>query len=707
MGMKLQSGRWFKGSPFRIYLMTIAVAGLPLAIFLISAHQILVRQANDRLKVQSEQAVGLVGDLIERNLTNSRVLVESFSTRPNLLESFKARDFKEVTKHLEQASLLREDFLFFSVYDLDGTLRAIYPQDPGVLNRNFAFRDWYKGVRRTGKPYISEVYSTAVAGNFKVVAIAVPLRDEKGRTIGILMAPQKIDALLSDVRTLSSPKSTAVLSLVDQSGHVFGNPKASVARIDRDQPISPELVEQVGKGARGSRLHRLNGRDMFVAYHPIESLHWGVLLEVPPEAIKKAIWDYEKNLVLLAVVVIAFAVGGGGFVANLYSQLKDSEQQTRLVIEKAHDAFIAMDSKGKITEWNPQAEKTFGWSKDEAKGRLLEELIIPEAVREQHHRGLEHFLRTGEGPLLNRSIETMALRRSGEEFPVQLSISPARHGAGIVFNSFLRDITESKRYQERIETQNRELDQRNREVERATRLKSQFLANVSHELRTPLNAIIGFSDLLVDGTPGPLNEKQRRFLGHVKNSGKHLLQLINDILDLSKIEAGRVELQLEDLSIETVVHEVISNVRSLAMVKGIELQLELAADSNIHADRVRLKQVFYNLLSNAIKFTPENGTIVICCRRDGEKVITSVQDNGPGIPPADLEMIFDEFRQSENAMKESLEGTGLGLAITKRLIEDHSGTIWVESAVGRGTCFSFALPYCPVRQHAEIDPVSL
>jgi PAS domain S-box-containing protein len=261
------------------------------------------------------------------------------------------------------------------------------------------------------------------------------------------------------------------------------------------------------------------------------------------------------------------------------------------------------------------------------------------------------------------------------------------------------DITERKQAQEEREkftaslaAANRELELRNREVERATNLKSKFLASMSHELRTPLNAIVGFSDLLSDETPGPLNPKQRRYVTHIKQGSAHLLQLINDILDLSKIEAGLLELRCEDFQVKDALPEVLSTIRPLAMAKNIRVEQKLESDSAIYADRLRFKQILYKLLSNAVKFTPEDGRIQVACIREGNFARISVSDSGIGIRPEDQAMVFEEFRQVDGCSAAARQGTGLGLAITKGLIEQQGGKITLESQLGKGSCFTVMLP---------------
>lgn len=246
--------------------------------------------------------------------------------------------------------------------------------------------------------------------------------------------------------------------------------------------------------------------------------------------------------------------------------------------------------------------------------------------------------------------------------------------------------------QHALAASNQQLHIRNEEIERANRLKSEFLASMSHELRTPLNAIIGFSDLLAEQVTGPLTDKQLRFVGHVQKGARHLLELIDDILDLSRIEAGRLQLRPADFSASDATAEVLATIQPVALAKQIHLQNHFETDLTVHADRIRFKQILYNLLSNAIKFTPPGGLVRIEASAAGGWLNLAVADTGIGIPREEHESIFDAFRQVGTTTKGVKEGTGLGLAITKKLVEEHGGRIAVESEPNKGTRVSFSVP---------------
>jgi PAS domain S-box-containing protein len=371
--------------------------------------------------------------------------------------------------------------------------------------------------------------------------------------------------------------------------------------------------------------------------------------------------------------------------------LRQSEERTRLIVQSALDAVITMDAQGLITGWNPQAGPIFGWSREDAIGRRLAETIIPPQYREAHNRGLQQFLATGEGPLLNKRIEIAALHRDGHEFPVELTVSPLQSGETFTFSAFLRDISDRKRAEA-------ELQQAKDAAEAASYAKSAFLANMSHELATPLNAILGYNELILDNIYGVVPGKVRDVLERAQRNGRHLLDLINSVLDLTKIEAGRLTLAFADYSMREVVQTVITAVEGSAAEKNLTLKVTVPPHLPLgKGDERRLTQVLLNLVANGIKFT-NAGEVWVEVRASDGAFLVSVSDTGPGIAPADQQWIFEEFQQVDSSSTRQKGGTGLGLSIAKKIVELHGGRIWVESSLGRGCTFWFTLPIRVERQ---------
>ncbi len=418
--------------------------------------------------------------------------------------------------------------------------------------------------------------------------------------------------------------------------------------------------------------------------------------KAPPDTERAGVWKHrKKDGTLIDVEITSHPLVYSGRDARLVvatditerkqaeDALQASEERFRNVAETASDAIISADSRGNVVYFNRAAEKIFGYSASEASGQPLT-LLMPERYRDLHKRGLDLFLKTGEARVIGKTVELAGQRKDGTEFPLELSLSSWKTQEDIFFTGILSDITNRRQAEEALQ-------HAKEGAERGSKFKDQFLSTMSHELRTPLNAVLGFSDLLADERYGPLNERQRRYIDHIHTGGKHLLSLISDILDLSKIEAGRIELAIESQRVEAVFGEVLSVMQPLAHKKSQVLSKIAEASLVVRADATRFRQVLMNLLGNAIKFTPEGGRIEVAAHLVEGQVRVEVRDSGPGIPPEEQERIFEAFYRLRESGKKT-EGTGLGLAITHRLVELHGGDLHLESQLGQGSCFYFSLP---------------
>ncbi len=371
-----------------------------------------------------------------------------------------------------------------------------------------------------------------------------------------------------------------------------------------------------------------------------------------------------------------------------------AERRFRELLEAAPDAIIEVNSEGRIMTLNAVTEKLFGYSRAELLGKPVEALV-PDHVRANHAGHRASYRAHPVTRPMGSGLDLQGRRKDGSTFPVEISLSPVKAEEGSRVTAVIRDITERKQTEDRLQAiqmkYTRELELRNQEIERANRHKSEFLANMSHELRTPLHTVIGFSELLAEEMKGPLNADQKRFIGHIHRDSQHLLALINEILDLSKIEAGKLELRKESLALGALLEDALSSIRPLGLEKSIEIEKNIVDPVCVIGDRIRVKQILYNLLSNAVKFTPKGGHVRIDVEPADGFARISVSDTGIGIPPDEHDSIFDKFHQVA-AVTGMREGTGLGLPITRRLVEQHGGRIWLESEPGKGSRFTFTIP---------------
>lgn len=293
-------------------------------------------------------------------------------------------------------------------------------------------------------------------------------------------------------------------------------------------------------------------------------------------------------------------------------------------------------------------------------------------------------------PLERLKKGAQMIGRGNFDYRLNLSTGDEIEELGTAFNLMAQNLKSSE---DKLQAQTDKLRAINEQLETANKLKSEFLASMSHELRTPLNSIIGFSEVLIDKIFGDLSEKQNKYVSNIRTSGKHLLALINDILDLSKVEAGKMDLNIDKFSVANALTDVETIIWPLASKKQLKLSIQKNFDlPEIAADLGKFKQVMYNLLSNAVKFTPENGSITVKTSIKDGFIETSVEDTGIGIKEEDIGLIFEEFRQADVSLSRQFEGTGLGLALTRKLVELHGGRIWAKSQIGKGSTFTFILP---------------
>jgi PAS domain S-box-containing protein len=387
-------------------------------------------------------------------------------------------------------------------------------------------------------------------------------------------------------------------------------------------------------------------------------------------------------------------------------ELWESQARFREVVTSALDAIILFDASGRITLFNAAAEQMFRSASTEAVGASITRLFPEgEKVLDQL-RDIAEGRGGSNGNADGGNVRSLTARRAtGEVFPIEASVSVLDAQRHPTYTLIARDVSERVRQEEMLRQQavslantmrelkalNDELSERQQDLERAMTARSRFYASMSHELRTPINAVLGYSTLLLENIYGPLNEKQREGIERTHKAAKHLLELVNDVLDLSKIEAGKIDLRLQPVSFPSLIEDLFVTVRPLADQYGSTLKIEHTGDSiRIVSDPRRVRQILLNLLSNAIKFGRGKPIRVALTRREDEGVNVDVIDEGEGIPPEDQERIFQEFVQLGKT--QLTEGTGLGLPISRRLAELLRGSLTLDSQAGRGSTFRLSLP---------------
>jgi PAS domain S-box-containing protein len=418
---------------------------------------------------------------------------------------------------------------------------------------------------------------------------------------------------------------------------------------------------------------------------PFESIGIGKdNLSLPIEvAINK--FDSSKN--------VSFA----GFIRDISDRKKAQAQEKKALaqfeeaVQSALDAIIVIDSKDRIISFNPAAEEIFGYSAEETIGKKMANLIVPEKYRDAHLAGMKHYLDTGEGPVLGNRIEIEGMRKSGEEFQLELAVRNIDSPLGSIFIGYARDITARKAAEKELVTA-----KENAEV--ANKTKASFLAMMSHEIRTPLSGVLGILDLLKDTE---LTAEQKTHLDVANQSGISLMTIINDILDFSKLDAGRLEIEHGSFHVETAISNITGLVKASAYNKNVELISSVKSDvpEYLTGDRHRISQVLINLVSNAIKFT-NAGTVEIFVENKGTEkkpnIRFSVKDSGLGIPEDKQDQLFTEFATLDQEYSSKFGGTGLGLAISRALVQAMDGTIAFKSTYGFGSEFWFDLPLIEV-----------
>ncbi|MDK9717687.1 MAG: ATP-binding protein [Trichlorobacter sp.] len=688
------------------------------------------------------QLTRLVAERISSEQKNTAAAAEQLLVTLAQMPEIRQQNRGRVQHLLRTLNELNPQYSNILVTDLTGkTWAAVFmPPPPSMLDD----RRYFKNAISSGRLSSGEYVVSKSMTNKPVFHFAYPYRDTAGKIAGVIVVAFRLDTYSTVLKNSPLPEGTNFL-LLDHAGVILHRALEPEKIIGKKYPVASFNEMVSGSDEHSHKGTGSFGDERFISYRkirlqgevvPYMYVRVGVpvksTLAAADQTILKSIAFFGAFLfgaVFLAYLVgkrsivdrimllqnasqrlargdmqvsIASAVSGGelGGLAESFDTMarqlaereqviRESEARLRSITDSAQDAIIMMDSCGVITFWNPAAETILGYPAEEALGKNLHELLAPLRYQGAQKAAFAEFVQTGRGHAVGKTIELSAMHKDGHELPVSLSLSAvfqdgAWHAVGI-----LRDITGLKQYQE-------ELLEARHSAEAANRAKSEFLANMSHEIRTPMNGVIGMTQLLRFTQP---TKEQEEYLDNLELSCKNLLELINDILDLSKIESGRLELESAAFSLRRCIHEVLANQASRIEQKGLQLVVDLdeQVPELVLGDSLRFKQILLNLLGNAIKFT-ETGSIavtgMVISRMDQGCVFRlQVSDTGIGMTAEALERIFNSFEQADSSTTRIYGGSGLGLSICRRLAELMGGRIWAESISGKGSTFFVELPF--------------
>lgn len=687
---------------------------------------------------------------INQKLTSLLEIAQSDSATPELLRQ--TTELSWLRKNLGEACKTY-GFIGFVVFDLTGLQVGALLEEPigtrKLLEKSDFFYRSLQGDTVVSKPFPGEIDLPDINGDFlpnqPTMFASTPIQDQSGDTIGILafrlrpevaidhifsinrfgdtgetytfndeglmVSPSRFDRQLVEMGLLQPEQSSIFNIQVRDPGRNLDIKKLLSDEKTSQWPLTV-MAQQAIQQKNGMTVDQYNdyrGIPVVGAWTWIPELDIGLATEVDIAEAFKPLKTLMTWFLLLFGLLMIFGITAF-FLRARYnrSQQQSLENEYRLssFLDSASDPIICIDTFGTIQSINSAVEKQFGYLPNELLGENVN-ILMPEPYHSKHDNYLQTYGRTGQKNIIGAVRELTARKKNGDLFPIELSISESIVDDKKSFLGIIRDISERKeaekelqhayaKLEDRISERTEELWHSKTLAEKNNMAKSEFLSRMSHELRTPMNAILGFAQLMQTSTKDPLPKPHQNRIGQILKAGNHLLELINEVLDLASIEAGKITVSLEPVCVADLITEVVDVVRPLSQKFNINLIDQVTQNKKIHvlADKTRLRQVLLNLISNGIKYNRKGGSVTLSSNlAEDSRLRINVIDTGMGIPEDKLNQLFDPFNRlgAENG---EVEGTGIGMTISKKLIEVMNGTIGVKSFVGEGSTFFISLPVC-------------
>ena len=735
---------------FMLALGLVAAFSVALITFTQAASQI--EDLRGQAFAHSRLATLLLASQTDEAVGNAFEELAVVAADPSFVALVEAQDVNSLNARLESMGLAEPDFTAMAAFNTDARMRGISLTDKTLIDRDYSQQRQVSIPLSLGVPGIGVPRPGLVTGR-PILPLGVPVRTSDGHIVGALQGSLSLEELTDQVQAVHLG-ARGRITLLNNDGTILVHPDESLiltqypgasGAIDNSRRTGqPYSIEAVGE----------TGERVLVTAVPSRSLGWFVVAEIPLDQALEPLHSRMREVALVGLIVLFAAAGLGAMMAGWLTapiaRLRDATRAMArgdyaagsLVIASRDELEdLASDFEAMVvavqeaeTRYRTVSELTsdFSYAFSVAEDWTLTPIWVTNAFTRITGYTPDEFAAKGgwygithpDDAFLARERREMLV--AGESYVSEFriytkagDIRTLRVHSRPMWDETLRrvvciygaaqDITNARRLEQQLLRQNEELERQYRQLKEANRLKSEFLANMSHELRTPLNGIIGFAELMHDEKLGPTSPEHKECLGDILASSRHLLTLINDVLDLAKVESGKMGFNMEHVSLGSLISEVRDILRTLAANKQINLDVEVAPEvSDVVADPARLKQVLYNYLSNAIKFTPDRGHVHVRVLPEGsDHYRIEVEDSGIGIAPEDLGRLFSEFEQLDAGAAKRYQGTGLGLALTKRLVEAQGGSVGVRSAVDVGSTFHATLPRVPVSAGASDGSIEL
>jgi signal transduction histidine kinase/DNA-binding response OmpR family regulator len=682
----------------RLTAAVVAFALVPLALLTYFSLTLSSEAVGKEVEKRLQATASLSGSVVNQELSGLSDLVESYADRPNLVRSLEDGNQTQIVHHLRELRAARGGIYTTFMARPDGTLVQIVPLTPSIVGKNFAFRNWYRGVTSTGLPYVSELYRTQATGRPLVVAAAALVRDETGNPIGILVAAYGIGHVQQITDDIARAQGV-VLKVTDQRGNLVAQPGGVTELTSRR--ADPRVGAALEGGDGITTVDTPDGHRVS-AYAPVASFGWTVTSSVPSDTAFAAVSELRSAVLSVAAVLAALLLGGGILLLRTLVARRNAEEGARrqagineAVLEATTEGIALVAPDGRVAVANSAFERMLGDMLGEAVSLSAEGLPLRELAAGVAERTADPDAYRSDVAALAEDTQRIALdafeiRETGQAF--QRYVAPVADSAGRPLGRVvvLRDVTAERE---------------------GDRLKADLLSTVSHELRTPLTGILGFAELLVSHDTD--QETRERYLRTIHSEAMRLTALITDFLDLQRIEEGHLRLSLEAFDLR----EVLSREAELFGGQSRQHRLELRTPEEplrVVGDRERLTQVLANLLSNAIKYSPAGGQVEVASEHRNGMIRISVSDTGIGIPSDQQRHLFQKFFRVDSSDTREIGGTGLGLALSREIVEAHSGRMGFESVEGEGSTFWLELPSGAARAQGgrgrvlviEDDPVA-